>query len=880
MTTRTVALLLSGAAAMALFSPAFAAPAPAPAAAPAAEAASDETGIQEIVVTAQKRTENLETVPVAISAFTSKERDLIGIETIQDMTNFTPGLAYNTYLDRAFIRGVGRETNNLSTQPGVATYSDGLYNTSVVAASGDSLFTDRIEILRGPQSTLYGRNSIGGTINSISKRPTADWEAEVRADFGNYGVHNFEGSLSGPINDTMRFRFAGYRNTQNSGYFTDVYNGKEFGGIGNYFYWEAQFEWDITPDVEFWLKGDQLGYNQSYLFSNTNGSYDYAPYPSGTLGPSPGFGCALTGGAAGICTNPGQSNIRDLAYNTPSHATLTRTYQINPQLTWHTPWAADVKYVGGYTTYLYQLWQDNDGTSINSYVYPVIPGSGMCGPGIDCPPLVVYPQYQSLYVENKKYFSNEINVTSHSDSNLQWIVGLYQYNERFEQPVNVQMSQQATMPQFNGSPCPNGVGCITSPYNLTVTGLAAPNPNANIYYVNSQMHGNSYAVFAQTDWKFQPTWKLTTGVRYTEDFLAGSEYARELCFGIPSCLNLPPTPPLFPFPGGITGPALFGAFTPVNDITSALIAMGNYRGVTHLPTLNPATGYWGRGLGDKWDAVTGTMGVEWTPVDGTLGYAKYSRGYKSGGFNAGFGGAIAPSPEFAPETINAFEVGAKQVWKSLQINGALYFYNYENLQIPLPFQPLIGPAYTTSVNIPRVASYGAELETIWQPITDLQFLLDYSYMEAEIRSNSLFQNAVVGGPNQDPIGQTVPESPRNKVAVNGNYTYHFTPGSVNFSLSYIWKAKTYDSIFNEYYNLAPAYSQVDSRLTWTDAANRYTVFIYGKNLQNHLGYDGVAGYHITNTNSNPLAPAVAGIGSTEGLTPPRTYGVEIQFRLK
>ena len=182
MTTRTVALLLSSAASVAFSMGAFAepapapeptpAPAPAPAAAAPAASPSDENSIAEIVVTAEKRNESLETVPVAISAYTSKTRDLIGIDTIQDMTNFTPGLAYSTSLDRAFIRGVGRQTNNLSTNPGVATYADGVYNSSVVAASGDELFEDRIEVLRGPQGTLYGRNAIAGTINSISKRPT------------------------------------------------------------------------------------------------------------------------------------------------------------------------------------------------------------------------------------------------------------------------------------------------------------------------------------------------------------------------------------------------------------------------------------------------------------------------------------------------------------------------------------------------------------------------------------------------------------------------------------------------------------------------------------------------------------------------------------
>src|SRR3979490_3018069 len=145
MTNRTVALLLSGAVSAAYSMTALAAPAPAPVAA-AAASPSEENSIAEIVVTAEKRTENLETVPVAISAYTSKTRDLVGIESIQDMTNFTPGLAYSTSLDRAFIRGVGRETNNLSTNPGVATYSHGVYTHSVIAASGDSMFEDRIEV--------------------------------------------------------------------------------------------------------------------------------------------------------------------------------------------------------------------------------------------------------------------------------------------------------------------------------------------------------------------------------------------------------------------------------------------------------------------------------------------------------------------------------------------------------------------------------------------------------------------------------------------------------------------------------------------------------------------------------------------------------------
>ncbi|HXQ15259.1 MAG TPA: TonB-dependent receptor plug domain-containing protein, partial [Caulobacteraceae bacterium] len=184
------------------------------------DAAAGATAVSEITVTAEKREENLEKVPVAVSAYTSKQRDVIGIESIQDMTNFTPGFSYSTSLDRAFIRGVGRQTNNLSSQPGVATYNDGVYNSSVNAAAGDSLFVDRTEILRGPQGTLYGRNSIGGTINALSRRPTSTFYAEGRVTVGNYGLNNYEAAVSGPLGDSgLKFRLAAYDDNQNQGFY-------------------------------------------------------------------------------------------------------------------------------------------------------------------------------------------------------------------------------------------------------------------------------------------------------------------------------------------------------------------------------------------------------------------------------------------------------------------------------------------------------------------------------------------------------------------------------------------------------------------------------------------------------------------------------------
>jgi iron complex outermembrane receptor protein len=109
--------------------------------------------IDELVVTAEKREQSLQDVPVAISAFTSKQRDLVGISTVQDLTNFTPGFVYQSSNDRASMRGIGRLTNVHAVDGAVSIYVDGLFTTSTVLAGGPPLDVARVEILRGPQGS-------------------------------------------------------------------------------------------------------------------------------------------------------------------------------------------------------------------------------------------------------------------------------------------------------------------------------------------------------------------------------------------------------------------------------------------------------------------------------------------------------------------------------------------------------------------------------------------------------------------------------------------------------------------------------------------------------------------------------------------------------
>ena len=204
------------------------------AAAPAGGAANADAAstISELIVTAEKRSERLQDVPVAISAFSAEQRSLVGINSIQDLTDYTPGLTYSSIDNRPYLRGVGRNTDNLAVASAVAIYYNGIYdgaNANTILQHSD-LFIDTIEVDRGPQNTLHGANSDGGTINYVSKKPNKEFTAEARAGYANFDRWFAEARVSGPINDRVRFSLGGNYTDQDGGYFTNLSNGSKVGG--------------------------------------------------------------------------------------------------------------------------------------------------------------------------------------------------------------------------------------------------------------------------------------------------------------------------------------------------------------------------------------------------------------------------------------------------------------------------------------------------------------------------------------------------------------------------------------------------------------------------------------------------------------------------
>src|SRR5215831_8221811 len=199
----------------------------------AAAAEEKSTVLEEIVVTAERRAESLQEVSLSITAFGSEKRDIVGIQSIQDMANFAPGVSYNTSTDRPSIRGVARQSNFFSLDSPVANYFDGVYTSSVQDAQRRPIFIERTEILRGPQGALSGRGSIAGAINTISKMPEDQFGGEARGFYGNFSRYGVETTVTGPFTDWLKGRINLGHYRQDKGYFNNVANGRTEGDQPN-----------------------------------------------------------------------------------------------------------------------------------------------------------------------------------------------------------------------------------------------------------------------------------------------------------------------------------------------------------------------------------------------------------------------------------------------------------------------------------------------------------------------------------------------------------------------------------------------------------------------------------------------------------------------
>jgi iron complex outermembrane receptor protein len=945
--------------------------------------------IETVVVTAEKRAQDVQTVPVAISVFSSEKRDTVGIQSIQDMTNFTPGLQYNTSTDRISLRGVGRLTNVLSADASVANYDDGLYETFAVAAGRSSLDLERVEVLRGPQGTLYGRNAIAGALNEITKRPNTDhFTAEFRGSYANYDHATLEGRITGPINDHWAYGIYATWDQQSKGYSKNIIPGHPSeGNVVNEVYIDAQIQAKWS-NVEMWTKFQTAWWhNGGGGPGSASGGWTPSDYPTYELGVAstalnPGYGCTASGGVgdavlgggttsayaptsplplATACANPSVGSPWLISRNNPYKVSLPEYVSINHQWTYHTDSDFDIKYIVGGTYYHYHLTgpaNGGNGTG-NVNIAPITSYKikGFLGLAATPTDKTIFGDETFDYQEKNGFVSNEINFISSGDSPLQWVVGAYQFFQHYSQPVFV---HQLDQPEWNGP-------ISGTPFNFVCFQYGPTCPrgfDARRFDNRPIVNAESYAGYGQAEWAVTPEWKITGGIRYSWDHKYGKESVRLICYGVPACFAAPEVNAFVP--GGIQPVDL----TQVASVVSTGVPTLPY-GVTGVTTYDPITGFASRKYSSTWGALTGTAKVQWEPDEDTNIYLSYSRGYKSGGFNIGIFTVLSFQPWTDAEHVDSFELGVKhQFGDWLSANLAVFHYSYDNLQIPLAVVQTAGgltQSQTGFLNIPKSVSQGFEVETLFTPIEHLNVLFNYSYLDAHVTrgfaadpadpnatepgaqplytvagcaahtlpvidpvtgqtispacaldiystgtilQGTAFGTATCPASNTHPCGLNIPQSlkgndlpnaPRNKVAVNVNYTWNIDGfGSLTPSVSYVWRDVQYGTLFTRSYNQAPSWDQWDARVRMVSESGHYEVTLWGKNIFNKIGYDaGAFGTRLAGTRINPGTAGAqnfiqginnpAGYGAVRGedatghistysVTPPATYGVELRYK--
>ena len=454
-----------------------ASPEPTDAAQGATQPAESQQG--DIIVTAQKRSERLQDVPIAITAVTGATLQNRRILDIVDLSNVTPGLQIKqgdtAANPRIFIRGVGLNDFNPATASAVGIYADGVYVASPLAQRFAFFDLQQAEVLRGPQGTLYGRNTTGGAINLTSRKPGNTYEADLLAEYGRFNSVNVQGGVTVPIvQDTLSARVAGIYN-RDDGYTVNLLTGTR-GNNTKRWAVRGSVRWapssDITDDLQVstgkFRGGSLLAYGRTLLPASATASG-----PDGLCLPAY-FGTAQCVNLLGYANTSKSLYRGEYRFQAPNKVDLTT---VANTLTFGLG-AADLVSVTGY-----QHAKQNNQEETDSNPLPMLSAS---------------------YVARQNTFSQELRLQSAGRTRLRYVLGLYYAHDDLVNDSSYEVLP--ILPVF----IPASIG--TFAYPLT-------------------QKSNTYAAFSQLDFDVTDKLSITAGLRYSSDHKKFHYTSRELRSG-------------------------------------------------------------------------------------------------------------------------------------------------------------------------------------------------------------------------------------------------------------------------------------------------------------------------------------------------------------
>jgi iron complex outermembrane receptor protein len=801
-----------------------------------AQTTTSQPTLSEIIVTAQKREQNIQDVPISVIALSAQQLKDGGVTDIKNLQALTPGLTVTSTTSEnvttARIRGIGTVGDNPGLESSVGIVIDGVYRPRNGVGFGNLGELEQIEVLEGPQGELFGKNNDAGVISIVTKRPSTTFGVTAEATGGNYNDREVSASVTGPLGDISAARFyAGYQKRDG---FLDINTGLGPNNDNktdnrNMYTMRGQFLLTPSDAVNFLVIGDYSKRNESCC-----GAVQVAD------GPFAGIANALAGvpqlgGQAGAVAeaSPPLPHFSRQAYANYPLGQQIRDLGVSGELNWD---------LGGAKLTSITAWRDNTVVSGNDVDYT----------GID---ILQQPANEGNQTDFKQA-SEEIRLAGKSGP-LDWLVGGFFSSEILTSNTAIYAGSAWDL-YISGLASAAIPG--TPPNFLLIPGLTGQPPGStfipgvsgeqDFYHQTSK----SYAFFTNETFNITQGFDLTAGLRYTsEKKTADSNYVNP--DGGSACGRLlnpagPATSPYLPaFLLGYGCATLFNPFFGGQSTTQSL-SEGN---------------------------VSGTVKLSYRFTDDVMAYVSWANGYKAGGFNlarttsdTGPEGPLTPNfdTEFPRETVQSYEIGIKSTLadRTLRLNASVFDQKYTNFQL----NTYTGIQFVVS-SVRKVESKGAEFDTSWAtPLSGLSLSAGVTYAFTNITdfggSLSLFAPNLAD-PTLPRLNNRLSFAPLWSGVAGATYTVPIS-SSLEFRANVTEK---YNSSYNTGSDLDPrklqgAYGLVNARLGLGAPDGKWTVELWGANLANKYYYQ-------------VAFDAPIQYGQVDAfLADPRTYGITVRTK--
>jgi len=793
-----------------------------------------------VQVTGQSRVQQLQDVPITMSVVGADTIKSVGAVNMGGLDGLLPGLSVDSTQatqPQFSIRGLGSGDFGIGTDAPVGIYMNGVYAGKTGGALLNFNDVKRIELLKGPQGTLFGRNAAAGAISIITNEPSSQREASGLLRLGNQGMYHAEALYNAPINDSTAFRFTGVREHKD-GWQKNVYDGSKYGG-DNGWGTRASLKWS-GADASMLLTWEHEKLSQkprSFIALPTDSKLLTNPFPE----------------------DP--STWRD-----PLHATLDNNYadqlearkfdgitlRVIKDLDW-----ATLTSTTAYRGFRAQNVQDNDGNGI----YNATLSTGN--------------------FEKSRGYQQEFRLNGSTDT-LDWVAGASAFSENVSQQTAL-YSNTATVDLVVG----NASGGLLKPFSITnqlAQLFGVPNINLlndtwteSIYNTGKS---KAWALYGDVIWKVAKNTNLTAGVRFTHDSKSFTWFnPKRTATSLDAKL------------GGLAAGGFFGTVNAQQPAIAAQLGLSNaylqaaLTQAVGTPNLGDALyGVMSSNINFNSPQATNSVledSASWTNTSprlvldhkldkDTMLFASVTRGYQAGGFNAIYKEGVST---FSPETITNYEAGIKGGIKSagLFYTASLFHYNFNNLQ-SIGTTTGSNGILTYVVQVSDQKASGADLEGYWQINNNWRFnasteLINQTYKHYSFAPDS---NTTI-----DMAGQAV-GTPRvtATLGLNARYALLGGEGSATLNWAYAGAARCNSESVAKYacgqlptFRVGDSTSRFDLRLGWDSADKKWGVAGIVTNLadKQYIGY-------VSSTGS--------AVGSrTANISSPRSIAFEVNFKL-